>query len=402
MLTVNALKSVTDLFLCFTLASLFGAFGDPWLLIGAVTALAFVSSLILQKTKGAFPAKILCALIPALGLFASRNLFQVIATLVVLSFHAVMIFSAGNRIHYDDYKYWFGIPAVPVTVVFIICFGEWPIRPAATVCAAAYLFLGVLVLRRKRMGDGANLKLRFVNFSELALAVAVPVLLSLLLYLLISHSGSVLEVVALPFGYLLRGVTYVVQQIFNLFKPPEEVETPTPVETETVTGEATVVPEAGETAARDDTVYNGIESAVQIIMIVLALAALAFVLYRIYKMIRKARTKDDDTVIFEEGKKEVQRTRRRPKKRKKAAILSNNEKVRAIYTNYLYYLKNHGVEITRHSTSEDVLEAAEAASPDVAERLRALYIRARYNDAEEMSDAEVEEAEKLLAEIRKR
>ncbi|MBQ7669139.1 MAG: hypothetical protein IJS45_00280 [Clostridia bacterium] len=402
MLTVNAIKSACDLLLCFTFASLFSSFGDSWLLIGAMSALAFLSSLILQKAKGAVAAKIVCALLPAFGLFAAQNLFQIIVSLAILAFHAVMTFSAGSGVHYDDYKYWFGIPAVPVTVVFIICLGEWPIRPAATVCAAAYLFFGVLVLRRKRMGTGATLKLRVLNLAELSLAFAIPVLASVLIYLLISHSGAVLEVVALPFGYLFRGIAYISEQFFNLFKPPEEVEIPETTDTEAVTGEATVVPETGETAARDDTVYNGIESAAQIIVIILALAALAFILYRIYKMIRKRRGKDADGVTFEEGEISAVRDRRVRRKRKKPAPQTNREKIRKIYTDYLYYLKNHGVEITRHSTSEDVLAATEDSSPDGAERMRELYIRARYNDAEEISDAEVEEAEALLAAIRKR
>ena len=401
MLTVKAVKSATDLLLVLTFAALFGPFGDPWLLIGAVTLLAFLSSLILQKANGATAAKVVCALLPALGLFAAENLFQVIAALVAVAFHAVLTFSSADSVHYDDSKYWFGIPAVPVTVVFIICFGEWPIRPAATVCAAVYLFLGVLVLRRKRMGAGATPKLRIMNLTELSLAVAVPVLASVLLYLLISHSGAVFEALALPFGYLIRGVTYVVQQIFNLFKPPEEVEIPEPPETEAVTGEATVVPETGKTVPRDDTVYNGIESAVQIIVIILALAVLAFILYKIYKMILKIRAKDSDGVTFEEGAVRTSETRRKWRKFKRVAPRNNNDRIRTIYTNYLYYLKNHGVEITRHSTSEDVLEATKTQFTGGAERMRELYIRARYNDAEEIGDAEVEEAEALLAEIRK-
>ena len=53
------------------------------------------------------------------------------------------------------------------------------------------------------------------------------------------------------------------------------------------------------------------------------------------------------------------------------------------------------------TTSADVLEAAgRLPASGEAERLRELYIRARYHHSEKMSNAEVEEAKTLLANIR--
>ena len=64
MLTVNALKTVCDFLLCFTFATLIGSYGEAWPVIGAVLMLGFASSLILQKTSGTLPARILCGLLP--------------------------------------------------------------------------------------------------------------------------------------------------------------------------------------------------------------------------------------------------------------------------------------------------------------------------------------------------
>ena len=59
------------------------------------------------------------------------------------------------------------------------------------------------------------------------------------------------------------------------------------------------------------------------------------------------------------------------------------------------------VDIVRQTTSEDVLEASEGKTDiDRAKQLRELYIRARYQDAEEMSAEDVEHAKALLADIR--
>ena len=61
MLAVNALEAVCNLLLGFTFASLFNACSESWLLIGAILALGFISSLILQKSGGGVPVRIVCA-----------------------------------------------------------------------------------------------------------------------------------------------------------------------------------------------------------------------------------------------------------------------------------------------------------------------------------------------------
>ena len=75
MLVVNALKTVCDLLLCFTFAALIGPYSESWLLMGVVLALGFLSTLILQKTDGSLLARILCGLLPALGLYADGYYF---------------------------------------------------------------------------------------------------------------------------------------------------------------------------------------------------------------------------------------------------------------------------------------------------------------------------------------
>ena len=247
MMAVNALEAVCDLLLGFTFASLFGACSGSWLLIGAVLALGFLSALILQKSKGGLPARILCALLPALGLIFAKSLPEALPPAVVIAFFAVLIFSGKIGICYEDYKYWFGFPAVPAAVVFAICFGGWPLRPAATVCAAAYLFLGVLVLRYKRMGAGAGPRLRAAGFAELTGALVFAVLAGLLLYAVMKHSVKVLETLLMPVGYLISGLAFMFDWIVGMLGkmipedeqliPPEDAETVLPEDvplTETV------------------------------------------------------------------------------------------------------------------------------------------------------------------------
>ncbi len=403
MMLINALKTVCDFLLYFTFASLFGAYMDAWLLMGVVLLLAFLSSLILQKSKGTLPAKILCGLLPALGLFAAQDLAQILITVVAIAFYCVLIIAGKNEIHYEDYKAWFALPAVPVITVFVICFGQWPIRPAATVCAALYLFLGVLVLRGKRIGYNANIKLRLMNFGSLAGALGLGILACVLLYVILSHSGKILEYVMMPIGLLFNGLAYVLTLFGNWLVRHQPEETAATTEAETTTAPA--VPNNGGALPKpgEDDIYVTATMIIRILFILLVIAVIIYLLYRFYLMLRRVKKEETEGADeIEEGESEQFFFRRsRWKKKKKTAAPSNNEKIRRIYREYLYCVKAYGAEIDRQSTSQDVLEASDSLMAlDGSERLRELYIRARYHDSEEMSDAEVEEAETLQRNIR--
>lgn len=401
MLLVNALKAVCDLLLCFSFAALIASYSEAWLLMGSVLALAFLSSLFLQKSGGGVPARLFCGLLPALGLFAAQSGAQGLITAVVLSVHFVLTMARKNEIHYEDYKYWFGIPAIPVAAVFIICLTQWPIRPAATICSGAYLFLGVLVLREKRIGAGAGWKLRLMNAAEPTGAVLVSVMGSALVLLLLRLLADFLEVLLQPFAYVLKMLIYLLTLFGGRLVSAQPEETPTPTPTEPVYQDQQAQAQALLPEPTVEPDLSWVEVLARVVVVVLALALLAFLLYRLYILLRKVRPEDADAAPFEEGEAEPLLFRRGRRRRRKISRPSNNERVRQLYKEYLFYVRTCGVEIVRHTTSEDVLTAAGSlAAPGEAERLRDLYIRARYHDSEEMSDAEVEEANALLTRIR--
>ncbi|MBO4831639.1 MAG: hypothetical protein J5569_04085 [Oscillospiraceae bacterium] len=406
MMAVNALEAVCDLLLGFTFASLFGACSGSWLLIGAVLALGFLSALILQKSKGGLPARILCALLPALGLIFAKSLPEALPPAVVIAFFAVLIFSGKIGICYEDYKYWFGFPAVPAAVVFAICFGGWPLRPAATVCAAAYLFLGVLVLRYKRMGAGAGPRLRAAGFAELTGALVFAVLAGLLLYAVMKHSVKVLETLLMPVGYLISGLAFMFDWIVGMLGKmiPEDEQLIPPEEAETVLPEDVPLTETVPEEPADALAYARADKVFWTVLTVLAIIALIYILYRFWKMIRKARREGKrDAAAIEEGERGQHRFRLDLRRKKKRRGLSGNEEIRSVYREYLSYVRSCGIEVSRQTTSEEVLEASEGlAAPAEAERLRELYIRARYHDSEEIGGAEVREAKTLLALIREK
>lgn len=402
MLVVNALKTVCDLLLCLTFAALIGPYSEAWLLMGVVLALGFLSTLILQKTDNSLLARILCGLLPALDLFAAQSLAEVIITAIILAFYFALTLAGKNVIHYEDYQYWFGFPAVPVAVVLIITLSYWPVRPASSVCAAAYLFLGILVLRRKRMGAGAGTKLRLLNVVELVGVVVFAVLACILLYAAITHSGKVLETLLLPLGFLITGVVYVVDWLLGLITHKPLKEPLYPEEPEPVEPEEYVPAESLPTVPEDVSVYTQVETVVLVLLAILAAVAVVYFAWKFYRKVRGIRSEEaGDAEAIEEGEGRPLGSGRRRRKRRKLSRPSNRERIRAIYRDYLAYIRTCGVEIGRQTTSAEILEAADKLpSSDEAERLRELYIRARYHDAEDMSEAEVEEAEALLTRIK--
>lgn len=91
------------------------------------------------------------------------------------------------------------------------------------------------------------------------------------------------------------------------------------------------------------------------------------------------------------------------KRRKKAAPLTNNEKIRQIYRDYLRFIRTYGIEVKKYTTSEDIMTKADAVADSMgAERLRELYILARYRDDRQLEDSEVEEAQAILEDVKER
>ncbi len=403
MILVNALKTACDFLLFLSFAAILKPYSNAWVLIGIVTSLAFISSVMLQKTNGDMPLRIICGLFPAVGLLAADNLSQTLITIPVLVFYITLTIEGRTEIHYEDYKYWFGIPAVPVIVLFAITLSEWPVRPTATVCAGLYLLFGVLVLRRKRIGNGAGKKLRVVNAVELTTIAAVGMLSGAFVYTALPYGKKFFEVLLLPIAFLFHLPVYLVGLLGELVTKVQEEE-PIP-QREGESGIKSDFSQYQEVLKETgtDTGYAWADEIAKWLLIILALVIAIYILYSFGKVFQGFLAgKDTDEKEIEETSEQPRRLLRNRKKRgKKESLLTNNEKIRQYYKEYLFLVKNFGVTVAEQTTSEEVMtQSAGLAAYDQGEELRALYIRARYRDAEQLSDAEVTTAKALLDEIR--
>ena len=400
MLLIQALEAVCDLLPYFALAALFKAYADPGPIIGTVLLLVFVSAVILKKADHK-AVRLLCALLPLPGLFAARTSVQILFTLPALLIWLVIALSGKLGIHYEDYKYWFGIPAVPVLLMLLISVPRLPRYRVTVLCAALYLAAGILVLRRKRMGAGAGSAAKLLNIAEIAGALLCGVLACALGWELLAVSGRFLEMLLYPVGWLIAAFVRLFEWITAILvrmQPPEESAEYTST---AAAGEEVIIPDT-EVPNTESAAYAWAETLGHAVLYILLLALFVFLVYLVYRTVSNIRTgayggdlRYEDTP----GEKTVFGRERR-KKRKKTER-TNNEKVREIYREYLSYIRLSGVEIARQTTSEDVLTASkQLADSEEAEKLRALYIRARYDDAGQLSEEEVARAGELWKIIR--
>ena len=405
---INALKSVCDLLLFFTVATLFKPFSHAEMLIGAVLLAVFAAALLVQQNDS-LPLRIVCGLLPAAALFAAGDLLQLIFTAVFLLFHFILTVSGNTNIHYEDYRPWFGVPAFFICCLLFYCVSIPDIfsrHRLTALCCSLYLFLGILVLRRKRMGAGVSRGVRLINTAELTGVAVFGAAAIALLREAIVHFGGLLKPLLAPIALLLRLIANAVDKLYHFFYRTvlEDAETDEETVEETL---GWVAKKKGEAKTPTGDPMHAWADPLEKALVYTLLIAMAFlIVFIIYKIVKGLKKNDDAvTEVYEDDDAVTERGvfGRTTKKRKLSLGLSNGARGREIYRRYLAAAKKRGVEIVRRTTSEDVLEASKKIKGNEEdEALRAIYIRARYSDPGEISSEDVRTAEALWKTIKER
>lgn len=406
MKVINALHVTCDMLLFFTVAAMFAPFADAALLIAASLAAVFAAALLAQQCDK-FLLRVLCGLVPFAALFAARNNVQLIATGVALAACFAVIASGKLSMKYENYRFWFGVPAVIVCVLVAVCIGKGVSAHRITVlCGCVYLFLGVLILRRKRMGRGAGAEAKLLSTAELAAGVTFGTAGAALLYLLLAGSAALIRLLQRSFRGISEEIAELIEKIKYLVTgksnpgqmlPEELTQDLGPVGNQG-TGHAGGMPASW---------FGAFEKALAIFVVIALIALIAWLIIR---RIRNAEKKAGAArgEEFEGGEAgpagERAALRRKDRKRRKAgAPLTDAERVREIYRQYLELAKKHGIEVVRPTTSGDVLEASKKIQGSAEdEALRGLYIRARYDDPDGVGGEDVRRAEELWKTIKER
>ncbi len=404
MLIIQALEAVCDLLPYFAFAALFPAYENAGQLVGMELLLVCVSAMMLARLKNPVSGFI-CGLLPILGLMSATSREQILFTIPALIIWCALAISGKNDVHYEDYKYLFGVPAALDILILLfilskVLSGEHMSR-ISILCASSYLVLGVIVLRRKRMGASATLQARMLNLAEILGVSAAGVVSIGLIYGVLKLLWKVIEIILLPFGLLFNALVSFFVWVTPFVMNNQPVE-------ETAASEAVSVleEEIAETESLvsevDPAQYPWAETLQHIIVVVFIIVLFVFIGIAIYKMVKELRIDGrsydqhyEDAVMEKEAFGKKKRRKRRKEER------TNNYKIREIYREYLAYIRKNGVSISGQATSEEILEASNRlVDSSEAAGLRALYIRARYNDEKQLSSEEVSQAKQLWNIIR--
>ena len=404
MLLANALKTVADFIFFYSFACAYPPYTQARLLMGTVLILAFVSSLILQKFKDFWPVRILCGLMPALGLLTANRVSDIIISSVILAFYLFLTIEDKNELYYEDYKYWFGISGMLASFMAVTGYLSGPGKMRETTFfAVVYIIMGVLILRSKRIGAGAGIKTRFMNVFEVAATAGVGAAASAVVFVVVSMLQWLVELILIPFGVVFYSIINLITLIVNDHMEEKRELNAAEIAEQTKGHSQDIPGDNGYfTHPPNTTVFMVVENLLRIMLFVVILILVVFLLYCIYNMVRNlGLEKERAAGNIEEADNFSLFGKRRRKKKKGLHPTGNNEKIRKIYKEFLLLEERNGLDIARETTTADVLMASEGHDYyDESRQLRELYIRARYQDAIEMTNAEVDRAKALLKDIR--
>ncbi len=266
-----------------------------------------------------------------------------------------------------------------VSVVFVMAYS---IRnnidmniPAILGFTAAGGLVGFIVLSEMRSGE-PDVRWRLLNTLRIVGVFTAAALVLVLAFLLLKY-------------------------LFSLIRPVEEVN----VQRVEFKGEAVKMVHApygtnmdiSDTAYKDandmeDTVIHYLEVEEQkgfpwqlVVIGVLVAGVVAFFIYRKLKKRVKKVEKVEEALPPEEQER-----------------LDNIMKIRSIFKQYMEFVKSHGGELEKGSTSEDVINIAheaEVSSDDLSEaekKLREIYIKARYGATSGITEEDVKTAQSCL------
>ncbi|MBR2826157.1 MAG: hypothetical protein IKE78_01460 [Erysipelotrichaceae bacterium] len=391
---ISALKLFCDV--CFYLAFLtLTPFFSSAHALNAVIVLSTLVAGFLADRERRMPVRIILGLLPAVSLAFVSETAQLYFMIPLLIYLAYSVITDQMDISYDQYRYWYAIPAIVTLAMMFVIITSPSDMPLSLMFGALHLLSGVITLRIKRVGRNADPASKILNaMTVLVVVFSVTVIIGLV-YGLLVHSGELLEMILLPIGFIIRqfiGIfVFMSKQIVR--KPEEQIienePTAEDIYNEIFSNDTEQM--SGETANEGGMFFVLLQ---RFVLIVLAVAALVLFVYLMVRVFRNFAGSKEDDVDYE--KANGTETVNRKKKEKAASDRSNRQQIRNIYREFLFFVRKNGVSVNKTTTSEDILDSSPYGEDANAIRLRELYIRARYQQDSFVSNAEVSEARKCL------
>ena len=369
-------------------------FGQLTIVFAVFTALCTIESLFLVKMKNRV-LRLLLALLPAvaaalpfLGRLGGNLVGAIIGGLVAIFY--VVYMTVGNF----ETEYWksrrtcVALASVSgfITALNILIFifaGEGVKAqmnlPGIIGFTVACALSGMIVLSEKRKGD-PDAKWRTMNAGRLIILFAI--------------SAAALALLYLGLSFLFSNIT----PTLGRKAPKKELEVLKSERIRFAYGIVTDIPtEEAQKDANEENMEDNMpleqEEERPFPWLVLCIGVSAIIAGTVAVIIirRRKNAPEEETV------------QRSPEEQ---ARLDKVEKVRAIYRQYISFVRKSGADLTKGSTSADILESSmelgEEAGRELTEdesALREIYIRARYGDPAAITDGDVADAARLLAKI---
>lgn len=395
------LKIFSDCCVCF---AILGAFPSvitysypllwPALLCGVAAGLAtFLSG----KNKPALSR--LCAVIPLVSLFSVGEPGEVIILLPVLAYTIIVILRGRLSLEYYTYRQFFKRSLLLLGILFVtlnaVSFLENFAGEGASVVQAevtlrygiVHLLCGVILQRQLRLGmerrgkGGSGQIAVMLGGTGAVIAgflVAEPVLRQGATY-------AFKAVVTVLFGAVMAVLelfTSLLDQI-ELDSMNEQVQATRVDRLPTISG--TLGEQIQQVVQEEDT-SRSLWWVVLVAIVLIIAVVFMFMTFR-----KKSGTVHSSETVDVVNVPEKAKTSR----------YSNRSKVRQIYREFLRQEKKRGLLLKQDYTSEDILQRVSKDTDEkAAAELRALYIRARYDETHEISRAQVEAAKAALKKSR--
>lgn len=259
------------------------------------------------------------------------------------------------------------------------------------------LVLGAFTLRQLRFGARTSLLQKGLELTSLAALPAAVGIVARLSGYLQQAAGWLLERLLYPLAWLMERFIAAIVAYFNRFKLPDEEKEIMRRREYNYSDDFHLPEQTGEEVVELSDPPRTDLRWLWIVLGVVAVLIAAYVVYRIYRHLRD--TRSDETLAasdrlesdFDAGERAVSA----------AEAQSNRRKVRRQYEKYLKLLQHRGFARRAQDSSEDVLEKSQAlTAPEPAQALRRLYILARYQPDAAISGAQVQQAKRLLRQLR--
>ncbi len=337
--------------------------------------------------------RIIASLLPGIPLFSVRFPAALAAIgAAALWFFFVTVFDRLEIEHWQYVKVFRIMAFVDLILIFTNVF-IGPFRAASLIFGAIALFSGVMTLRLLRM-DGVDLRWIGMNLAELVLPLGAAACAGALLLLLLRHMGPIFKTLMIPIVFLISLFTRLMSGamqklgegsgIENDFydeyipeAPPETPQAPIP---------------SNELPTWAEQSFNW-QPVVIAAVVLLALILLTILIVRSLR--RGKRAKADEVSDYEVGTA----FRWNPVRRKKERAKTNSQKIRQIYRDYLLLMRSKGVSLWKSTTSGEILSQPQASLTE-DEKLRSIYLLARYAGDDALLDSDVTAAAEYLKTIK--